>query len=291
MSLRKVKRADVPHFVPVKEGGEYPVDKKGQYKLFHTHQWPKGYTPERMRAINDVQFPVTGMGFTDEIQSETDTKIAQDIVHKTLAKSTVPVETLKFLVINPQNRSSRANTSIVMTAGDGFEKPDLYFQPATNTVQMRNIDSLRGPTNISYSLMHELGHATDFAEEPGEFVQKANASDLYRYKSGPGAPPDLEGVADAFAMAHTRVTRSDVRHSLFGSDTHTGYRRENWIEPQHGQKYVESKAQRYKKETGEELPYEEGEQDMAPQTSKTKRKKKQPKLFTEEQLGPKKRKK
>ena len=302
--------AHAEKFTEVKEGQQHPVGKGGQLKLFHEHVWPKGYTPKRIEAINNMHFDVTGspdfhpeyvremsdpasgmrnfMLLQDKMIPAGD-KIAKSLVTEGLARSTAPISDLKKL--------HRPNGQLQVSVFKSDDNPS--YVPVNHEIKLSIPDeepyhsgmSQTGPTatNIQTTLMHEVGHALDFAQNPVQFlgenirVQKDPAGHTYNATTtnplGSLVMPRAEGVAEGYRLAHTRVTRGQKRRDQdaaggdfgrllrnLGSDVGTrpgyGYKPELFNDPEAQNTFVQTRNDTFKQATGHH--FENMENEPAP---------------------------
>lgn len=195
--------AHVPKYTPVKEGQQHPVGKHGQYKLFHEHVWPKGYTPDRLNAVVNAT-----SGFVDDTIGTDHSAHLQNKITETMARSTVPVDTLKTF----------ADFGAIEITDDTHEGE---FDPDTTEVRINpNVLGKQGSihpdpsgTVASQMTMHELGHMNDYLSNSDEFWKNNDKRSWYSGSGGLLASPALEGRAEGFRLATNRITRGMRRHN------------------------------------------------------------------------------
>jgi hypothetical protein len=269
-------------FTEVKEGQQHPVGKGGQLKLFHEHVWPKGYTPERIKAVNDMHFVINGSPnlhpeYEHNVTPIPDMlnrmlpaggKIAKSLVTEGLARSTAPISDLKKL--------HRPSGQLGITARKSMYMPT--YNTNTHEVNLNISDAeigsrgvyQRGPTstNIQTTLLHEVGHAIDLTQNPKKYDDEWEAAekdpDSYKH-GGTRALPRTEGVAEGYRLAHTRVTRGQKRRDQdaaggvyglrqIGSDVGTisgyGYDPDKWSSPESTATFVQTRNDTFKQATG-----------------------------------------
>jgi len=237
--------AKVRKYTPVKEGQQHPVAKGGHLRLFHEHVWPKGYTPERMRQINDLQFGISGAprliqsGYFDPPKETTD-KLARAVVNKNLAKSTVPIEDLRALEKGGALKDAPLQIDVVPSdiMGEGTVgkynaiRHSITF-PLSDT--QTAVDEQR-------ALLHEVGHAVDASKNAKRmFTEMAEIKDdpISSIYGNRPAPPVSEGVAEGYSLGHSRLTRSNKR--VGGDISMYGYSPSGWFFPDAGQKFKKTR--------------------------------------------------
>ena len=195
--------AHVPKYTAVKEGQQHPVGKHGQLKLFHEHVWPKGYTPDRLNAVSEA----TAGFVNDSIGSDHSAHLQNKIV-ETMARSTVPTDTLRAL-------ADQGTIDITDETSEG------EFDPDTSEVRINpRVLGSKGTfhpdasgTVASQMTMHELGHLHDYASDYDDFWKNNDNRSWYSGSGGLLASPALEGRAEGFRLATTRVTRGMRRYN------------------------------------------------------------------------------
>jgi hypothetical protein len=272
-------------FTEVKEGQQHPVGKGGQLKLFHEHVWPKGYTPERIKAVNNMHFVVNGSPnlhpeyehnvtpIPDMLHRMTPAgdKIAKSLVTESIARSTAPISDLKKL--------HRPSGQLAIIARKSMYNPT--YNTNTHEVNLNISDAeignrgiyQSGPTstNIQTTLLHEVGHALDLTQNPKEYDDEWEAAqkDPNKYKHGGINPtrslPRTEGVAEGYRLAHARVTRGQKRRDQdaaggvyglrqIGSDVGTvpgyGYNPNQWSSAESTTTFVQARNDTFKQATG-----------------------------------------
>ena len=284
-------------FTEVKEGQQHPVGKGGQLKLFHEHVWPKGYNPERIKAVNNMHFVVNGSPnlhpeyehnvtpIPDMLHRMTPAgdKIAKSLVTEGIARSTAPISDLKKL--------HRPSGQLAITARKSMYNPtysrgnhEVNLNISENEIGNSGVYQ-RGPTstNIQTTLMHEVGHALDITQNPKKYSDERDAAiedpEGFAYGRGPtdikGSPalPRAEGAAEGYRLAHARVTRGQKRRDQdaaggvyglrqIGSDVGTvpgyGYHPDKWVNPEHTVTFVQSRDNTFKQATGHHFENMEG---------------------------------
>lgn len=242
--------ARVPKITTVKEGQEHPVGKHGQYKLFHEHVWPKGYTPERLRQVSDAQFQVTAGGFhpintNNEYERDRDrainNKIGSALVNDHIARSTIPADDVKHLAEN-----------VSFWIGKDTPYPETNsFSLSGQTVNMA-LKSNDTSGDIQAITTHELGHAMDYLKDPSGVWAKAKEqrddSFAHRYAGDTTAHPMLEGAAEGYRLAHSRVTRG--QKNTGGDWTKWGYSPKGWVFRGQGDAFLRQRNETFKEATG-----------------------------------------
>lgn len=186
----------VPKITPVKEGQQHPVGKHGQLKLFHEHVWPKGYTPQRMNEVVDATAGFVQTDLTSNHAAHLQNKIVQ-----TMARSTVPAETLKIL-------ADRASLNVTKDSDEGEYDADAMEIRINPKVlgTATSIDRDGSGTVASQMTMHELGHLHDHLSDYNDFWKNNDRRDWYKNHQIM-ASPALEGRAEGFRLATNRITR------------------------------------------------------------------------------------
>lgn len=224
------KQAHVPKFTEVKEGQEHPVGKNNQYKLFHEHVWPKGYTPTRLAEVRDNMPRVVNSPNSGFAPGEGTAKLTDHI-----ARSTIPVEDLQGL---NNNQFEITLGTTVDNAGGFFTSEGMPHKGINPGVVLpkkqvpkpglpKDRDKkARGyaKTLLNHTVVHEIGHAVDFASRPSTY----NVEQRSIYNETIPARPRAEGIAEGYRSAHTRVTRA-MRRSK--KQTPVGYRTDKWDKP------------------------------------------------------------
>lgn len=266
---------------PVKEGREYPVGRHGQLKLFYEHVWPKGYSPQRLAEVKNLDIDIVpsrdlaeGLPKVGEHNVEkVATRLAESYVHENLAKSTAPIEDLKklksdipFTDLSGTERRTLRPSIYVTEVSEGKAAPS--FSPYRNRVNFAIEKDTATGADVQRSLMHEVGHAVDFATNPNQFI--GEMKDLkenpveYIYGNRP-IPPMAEGRAEGYTAAHSRVTRRDRR--IGGNTSSWGYRSEGWFFPEMQETFSKSRSDVFHAATGRPFPSPK-EESPAPTRSK-----------------------
>jgi hypothetical protein len=277
IAAREIPVARVPKYTPVKEGQEHPTGKRGQLKLFHEHVWPKGYTPERMSKINALQFDITGTrSLVGKDQNDPPMvsdyanarKVAHSYVNENLAKSNIPISELE------KTASPERGDPLSFTVQHSSKNPS--FSANSNRVTL-NVDTNHTPADVQRSLVHEVGHAVDWAHSPdtmlSEFKEMRESPIDFLY-GNIAAPPRAEGVAEGYAAAHSRITRGNKR--VGGNTSQYGYTPSGWFFPDMGETFTSARSDTFKRATGQ--PFEMPE----PEEPKKAPKAKQLNLFGED---------
>jgi hypothetical protein len=192
----------VPKYTAVKEGQQHPVGKNGQMKLFHEHVWPKGYTPQRLKDVVNAT-----AGFVqDDVGTDHSAHLQNKIV-ETMARSTVPTDTLKDLADYGTITVSRD------TAEGEFDSENTEIRINPNTLGKDKNKLNPDPTGTlsSQMTMHELGHLHDYLTSSDDFHKNDGRQSWYSGSGGLMASPALEGRAEGFRMATNRITRGMKR--------------------------------------------------------------------------------
>lgn len=219
------QKASVTKFSAVKEGQQYPEGKNGQYKLFHEHVWTKGYTPQRQAEV-DSNMPLVVSYGTSYAPGE-----ARRVAVDHLARSTVPVEDLQDMRKNkfplrfgtglPQSVSggfiAESGNMSKKNVGSGVNMPAKQV-PDPSITEVKEIKRIRNSlkTATGHALIHEIGHAVDFEQDPDRYLREAPTP----YTQPNGTPMDIhargEGRAEGYRTAHHRATRAMRRSRAKG---------------------------------------------------------------------------
>lgn len=261
---------------PVREGQSYPIGRRGQYKLFHEHVWPKGYSPQRMADVKSLGIDVVpdkslteGLPKVGEHNAaKVGTRLAESYVHENLARSTAPIEELKkmregvpFTDLGGTERRTLRPSIYVTEAPSGKAAPS--FSPYRNRVNFAIEKNEATGADVQRSLMHEVGHAVDFATDPNRFI--GEMKDLkenpveYLYGNRP-VPPVAEGRAEGYTAAHSRITRRDRR--IGGNTSNWGYRAEGWFFPEMQESFSTSRNEIFHSATGRQFTTSEDEPEV-----------------------------
>lgn len=211
------EKANVPKFTAVKEGQEHPMGKNGQYKLFHEHQWPKGYTPERLAEVRENLPTVVNRGNSQYAPGEATAKIADH-----LARSTMPIEDIKAL--KESNMGFAVGTNLPKGTAGAFtplKNPGEGLYPGVNLPKKAMLkpevaeekpelvkklsDVVK--VNTGNAVVHETGHAMDFLGNPDRF-NREQPSSYDNEGTTISARPRNEGRAEGYRRAHHRATRA-----------------------------------------------------------------------------------
>lgn len=193
--------ANVPKFTAVKEGQQHPVGKNGQMKLFHEHVWPKGYTPARLAGVVDAT-----AGFVQDDVGTNHSGHLQNKIVETMARSTVPTDTLKTL-------AEYGSITVSNDTHEGeFDADDTSIRINPRVLgKTHQFQPDPSGTVASQITMHELGHMNDYLSDYDDFWKNSNRQSWYSGSGGLMASPALEGRAEGFKMATTRITRGMKR--------------------------------------------------------------------------------
>lgn len=223
-------RAHVPKISIVKEGQQYPEGKGGQLKLFHEHEWRKGYTPERQKQVQDaiapmnVEFAPTAntLSLFAPAPSKEETYVPGEVERLLvdhLARSTVPLEDIKKMANS--GMSVTANAPIPPAAAGAFTHEDIpshgmkrgihfALKPPLNAIKRANPDmDTHGihKTMMGNAVTHEMGHLLDFINNPTEYDSNPRVNYIVNGVSLPAVPRD-EGIAEGYRISHHRATRA-----------------------------------------------------------------------------------
>jgi hypothetical protein len=248
---KPIPTSRVPKYTEVKEGQQYPTGRGGQLKAFHEHVWPKGYTPERRREVGDLKLPITGGSSSYKEGGETKRMkthkgVAKAHVEETLARSTVPLSDMQRL------KENKTKFSVRELGGNTQTSSKFYY---TNPHVRINVNTKDTAADVSTQVIHEVGHAVDYAKDKNVMLERLNemTSPYADYgplgsKSTKGSHPVVEGIAEGYAAAHTRLTRGQKRTG--GDVSNYGYNMFSWKYPRLGKQFEETRAITYKQETG-----------------------------------------
>lgn len=244
--------ANVPKYTAVKEGQQYPMGKRGQYKLFHEHVWPKGFTPQRRDEVSSA----TAGFINDEVGTDHSAHL-QNKISESLFRSTIPSETLKALAeygsINISEDTAHgefdADTSEVRINPNVLGQPHDFRKDGSGTV-------------ASQITIHELGHLNDFLSDYDKFWKNSDNRSWYssdpRGHGGDLASPALEGRAEGFRLANNRITRGMKRkNSYIGSPT-AGYESKGFKDPISQSVFKNNRLKTFREQSGlSSLPVKE----------------------------------
>lgn len=191
--------SNVPKYTEVKRGQAHPVGKGGQLKLFHEHVWPKGYTPERMKSVVDA----TSGFVNDNVGTDHSYHLANKIT-ETMARSTVPAENLNLFA---EHATASVDTDPDFGQFDHANMEIAINPKVLGKAKNRTLDQDSSGTVASQITMHELGHLNDYLHEPEDYSQNSWKESWYNDNGGMMASPALEGRAEGFRLATTRITR------------------------------------------------------------------------------------
>jgi hypothetical protein len=182
-------------------------------KPTESHQWPRGYTPERRDEVaqylptwntqanfnyaapNSPYLGTAALSGTKtqvrQTQSDQATRAITDIV----ARSTVPAESL-------------TNLPTLRIQGDMTRASGAYQSPSPGSRGYIALSSDTGAKNradYESTVLHELGHHTDFERNPSDYRSRG----AFTRPNGMGgsASPGLEGYAEGFAQGNWRGRR------------------------------------------------------------------------------------
>jgi len=250
--------ANVPKITPVKEGQEYPLGKHGQYKLFHEHVWPRGYTPERLKQVNDLQFGMRASGYYPIHEDQLDftrkinNNIARTTINGNIARSTIPIEDLQKIKEFSEKYGNPTSFWV------GYDRP--YPEASEYSVGSKGISVAIAhddqPVDLQATVTHELGHALDDATDSNTLfhhVMEMKEDPLaHAYgKMGNLAHPVLEGTAEGYSIAHSRITRDQKRRG--GENPVNGYSASGWLFPGQQEKFRQARRNAFAKATGRQL--------------------------------------
>lgn len=244
----------VPKITPVKEGQQYPLGKNGQYKLFHEHVWPRGYTPDRLKQVSDLQFGVTASGWwpihdnTKDNDRKINNNIASSIINDNIARSTIPIEDLRKI----KRLNGEEGNPTEFWIGNNRPYPETNsYNPGSKKISIKTGRDDR-PVDLQANLTHEIGHAVDDATNPERFFKDAH--DLHTntldYAYGAEwAHPVLEGVAEGYSRAHSRITRDQSKWHR-GKEPDWGYSASGWFFPDAQEQFKQARSKTFMEATG-----------------------------------------
>lgn len=213
--------AKVPKFTAVKEGQQHPMGKNGQFKLFHEHMWPKGFTPQRRDSVSNVL-----SGFVnDEVGTDHSAHLQNKVV-ETVARSTVPEQTLSDM-------AQHGSFSVSEDTSEGeFDSETVEARINPNVLGHPSEFNRDGSGTVASQMtMHELGHMNDYLSDPDDFWNQNNKLSWYSGSGGLLASPALEGRAEGFRLATTRITRGMRRGNDSRLNPTAGYSTEGFDDP------------------------------------------------------------
>lgn len=199
-----VRRANVPKITLVKEGQQHPVGKHGQLKLFHEHVWPKGFTPQRLADVRDSR-----IGYVHDYVDTPHSNRVRNIVTDAIARSTIPSDD-----IDSMGYYGDITLTDEVDAGE-FDPEEVEIRLNPNAIaDKQNTKRLQDPSNVvaNQTTIHELGHMDDYLSDFDDFEKNHNRGAFY-IETGGHVSPALEGRAEGYKLAHTRVTRSMERRN------------------------------------------------------------------------------
>ena len=161
----------------------------------------------------------------------------------------MPVEHLKKLKKN--------NTEFHVREITGDDKPTSSFQRlrGSNRVNLNVKESDTG-ADVSHQLIHEVGHAVDYAKDPLTMAKRtmemrkpgADYGPLVPTPGNQGSHPVLEGIAEGYSAAHARITNTQKKTG--GDASQYGYGIYNWKFPHLGAQFLIARTHTYIRETG-----------------------------------------
>ena len=255
-----IQKAKVLKITEVKPGQNFPTAKRGQGQLFRMQVWPKGFTPERQKHVQEKveksihvdDYAEEGLGKEPTATSKQQLK-AQAL--NAIARSTIPNSDVNRL----------QNTKIILGEESDGVSMGGYMDPNTDPTE---IHGMRPPSSAANSvrdvyndflLMHEIGHAVDYKTNPHQFTGSYRSG---LYNNGQ-INPVHEGVAMGYQLANFRTTRNQRRRSFklmneLGRSMSVGYKAHEWeddgtddnrgIDPQDS--FKRSRLTTYRKEKG-----------------------------------------
>lgn len=227
------QKAHVPKYTEVKEGQEHPVGKHGQLKLFHEHVWPKGYTPQRLKEVRENAPLFMAVDADDELPSMDQINLDEQMNNEYIdhvARSTIPIDHLKKMQDEGIIGSYGAIPGKDYRTSGSFNAAEREFRVTSNSEYppdrrlFRNIFGTRKSEEAS-TLVHEMGHAYDFASNPIGFLVGNRRSNYL----GSQASPSREGFAEGYRRRYSRATRAMKRNEI--SESKSGYKEKGWMDP------------------------------------------------------------
>lgn len=224
-------KADVRKYTPVKEGQQHPVGKHGQLKLFHEHVWPKGYTPERLAQVREHAPPFLALD-EDSHSDMSDIYDAERVENEYIdhmARSTVPIEDMQTMTSAGIVGEYDAHPKVEGTgAFSAHHRTFSVNAPSTYSPDRKLFRDIFGTRKNEESgvLIHELGHAHDFAQDP-RFIFSGSKRPYHR--EGYVASPEKEGFAEGYKKKHNRATRAMKRNERY--ERKSGYETNKWLTP------------------------------------------------------------
>lgn len=252
---KPIPTSRVPKYTEVKEGQQYPTGRGGQLKAFHEHVWPKGYTPERRREVGDLKLPITGGSSSYKEGGETKRikthkGVAKAHIEETLARSTVPISDIERL------KSNKTKFSVRELGGEGKTTSSFNIDGDSTRIAL-TVNRTDTAADVSHQIVHEVGHAVDFSKDKNVMLNRLREMNAPGADYGPlwaphqkkGAHPVIEGIAEGYASAHARLTRSQRRTG--GNISSYGYNPLwSWKSPRLGQQFHNTRSIVYESETG-----------------------------------------
>ena len=220
-------QAHVPKYTAVKEGQQHPVGKNNQLKLFHEHVWPHGYTPERLAEVRNAMPPIVNVGKSGYAQGEATRRITDHV-----ARSTIPIKDLDSM--DKGNLNFRVGTILPPGTMGAFvnkgTNPAKGLAPGVNLAKKpqlkpdaeETMPTVHGylKTREGHTIVHEMGHAVDFAENPTRFESEPR-TDYTSPLDGTNLTVRArnEGRAEGYRRVHhkaTRAMRRSVKTTVLG---------------------------------------------------------------------------
>lgn len=184
-----------------------------------SHQWPRGYTPDRLHETQDA----LGKMRVPNSAGPARAGLARYIVTAGVARSTADLgDPKKF-------------PTVALTMPSGGSKAGYYRHPVEGKRGNGHISIVAGRADTTvHTAIHEIGHHTDFQADPDAF--RAKNKERVAFSTGGGArmtaSPSLEGYAEGFAAAHYVPDargfpgpKGKPRVEAFSSDQMRGYDR------------------------------------------------------------------
>lgn len=207
--------------IKAKNGSQGTLFSGGKSQMNPQRRWPRGYTPERQKAVHEAvdvwHSKFAPDGDVDDPQENTP---QTRHVFETLKRSSAPVSDMKGLsieVTNPRLDALGGDRTLYSTTGYYNGNPEGWLPRGRMTLS----EEAKGPT-----IIHELGHhASNLAGKmhnrvrtPRERGQEEGFADSYEdrhapaYRLAPNGDIPRAGMKDRFDIADMRGTADYSAH-------------------------------------------------------------------------------
>jgi len=234
-------KTDAVKYTLVKKGQQHPMGEKGQYKLFHTHQWPRGYSPARLSEIKAVMPLVVDSGDNEEHP------YFSELIAQSLARSTIPVSHLRTAATQVRGKKNVAEPLEIHVNVDMPHSSGMFSDTSNEILIGEN----PATSHLGHVAIHELGHARNYYEDPKGTNFKDHKEDRILFKLPGGEMthihPRMEGLAEGYRLAHQRETRASLR--TIRKNDPTIYRLEGFQDKLSKDQFVQARQESYDRET------------------------------------------